>query len=40
MTQERIYQLVDRAATEEWTELDLSNKGLTELPRDIGRLTR
>ncbi|MEH1857867.1 MAG: hypothetical protein V7L21_07690 [Nostoc sp.] len=35
----RVLQLIDRAAKEKWTELDLSGMGLTELPQEIGRLT-
>ncbi|MBD1867259.1 hypothetical protein H6F95_08095 [Cyanobacteria bacterium FACHB-471] len=40
MTQEELLALIDQAATEGWTELDLSGKGLTELPGAIGRLTQ
>ncbi|MFN6529609.1 leucine-rich repeat domain-containing protein [Nostoc sp. ChiSLP03a] len=36
---ESVLQLIDRAAKEKWTELDLSGMGLTELPLEIGRLT-
>ncbi len=31
--------LIDRAAAERWTTLDLAGKGLTELPPEIGKLT-
>lgn len=36
---ESVLQLIDRAARERWTELDLSEMGLTELPPEIGKLT-
>ena len=39
MTQEELLQLIDRAASEGWQELDLKDKGLTILPPEIGRLT-
>jgi len=35
MTQEKLLSLIDQAAAEGWTELDLSGKGLTELPGAI-----
>ncbi len=31
MTQDELLALIDQAEREEWTELDLSDKGLTEL---------
>lgn len=37
MTRDELLALIDQAEREEWTELDLSNKGLTELPPEIGR---
>ncbi len=40
MTQDELIALIDQAAEEGWTELDLSGKGLTELPPEIGRLTQ
>ncbi|HEY9629419.1 MAG TPA: leucine-rich repeat domain-containing protein [Coleofasciculaceae cyanobacterium] len=40
MTREELLELIDRAADEGWTELDLSGKGLTELPAEIGKLTQ
>ncbi|MBN2003102.1 MAG: GTP-binding protein [Anaerolineae bacterium] len=40
MTQDELLELIDRAACEGWTELDLSNQGLTELPSEIGQLTK
>ncbi len=36
----QVLALIDQAAAEEWTELDLSGKGLTELPPEIGKLTQ
>jgi len=39
MTQEELLSLIDQAAAEGWTELDLSGQGLTELPMGIKRLT-
>ena len=40
MTQAELLALIDRAAEEGWTELDLLGKGLTELPPEIGKLTQ
>jgi len=40
MDQDELLRLIDQAAREGWTELDLSNQGLTELPSEIGSLTR
>ena len=40
MTQDELIALIDRAAEEGWTELDLSGKGLTELPPQVGQLTQ
>ncbi|NJO50334.1 MAG: GTP-binding protein, partial [Leptolyngbyaceae cyanobacterium RM2_2_4] len=39
MTQEELLALIDQAAAEGWTELDLSGQGLTELPGAIIQLT-
>ncbi len=39
MTQEELRLLIDQAANEGWTELDLSGKKLTELPPEIGNLS-
>jgi len=40
MKKRELLQTIERAAQEGWTELDLSDKGLTELPPQIGRLTK
>ena len=40
MTQDELLQLIDQAAAEGWTELDLSGQELTELPPEIGKLTQ
>ncbi|MEM6351868.1 MAG: leucine-rich repeat domain-containing protein, partial [Cyanobacteria bacterium P01_D01_bin.14] len=40
MTQDELLALIDQAAAEGWTELDLSGQGLTELPEAIGKLTQ
>ena len=40
MTPEELRLLIDQAADEGWTELDLSGKNLTELPPEIGKLTQ
>lgn len=39
MTQDELLVLIDQAADEGWTELDLTGKGLTELLPEIGMLT-
>ncbi|NES99177.1 MAG: GTP-binding protein [Sphaerospermopsis sp. SIO1G1] len=39
MNQDELLALIDCAAAEGWTELDLSEQGLTELPGEIGKLT-
>ena len=40
MTQEALLRLIDQAAEEGWTELDLAGKDLIELPPEIGKLTQ
>ncbi|MGB5975040.1 MAG: hypothetical protein WBG38_17070, partial [Nodosilinea sp.] len=40
MTQDELLALIDQAAAEGWTELDLAGQGLTELPPEIGKLTQ
>jgi Leucine-rich repeat (LRR) protein len=40
MTSEELLRLIDRAADEGWKELDLSGMGLSELPKEIGKLTQ
>ncbi len=40
MTRDELLALIDQAEREEWTELNLSGKGLAELPAKIGRLTK
>jgi small GTP-binding protein len=40
MGQKEALALIDRAAREGWTELDLRDQGLTELPPEIGQLTQ
>ena len=40
MTKDELLALIDQAAAEGWTELDLSGQGLTELPEEIGKLTQ
>ena len=39
MSRDELIALIDQAADDEWTKLDLSSKGLTELPPEIGKLT-
>jgi internalin A len=39
MTREELLALIDQAAEENWRELDLSDRELTELPSEIGQLT-
>ncbi|MEQ9368576.1 MAG: COR domain-containing protein [Coleofasciculus chthonoplastes F3-SA18-01] len=39
MTENELLQLIQQAAREEWTELDLSGNDLTVLPPEIGQLT-
>ncbi|MBD2411051.1 leucine-rich repeat domain-containing protein [Nostoc calcicola FACHB-3891] len=39
MTNEELLQIIEQAAKDKVTELDLSGKGLTTLPAEIGRLT-
>lgn len=40
MTAERAMQLIEQAAAEGWTELDLSGLGLTEVTAVVGELTQ
>jgi internalin A len=40
MTREELLALIDQAAAEGWTKLDLAGHGLTELPPEIGKLTQ
>jgi internalin A len=40
MTKEELLQLIDRAADEGWKELDLSGMSLSELPREVKKLTQ
>lgn len=40
MTREELLQVIEQAATEEWTQLDLSGNELTEFPPEIGKLTQ
>lgn len=40
MTEEELLGVIEQAAREGWTELDLSGKDLTVLPREIGKLTQ
>ncbi len=40
MELQELLELIDRAATEQWKELDLAGKNLTELPAEIGKLTQ
>jgi len=40
MTEEELLRVIEQAAAEGWTELDLSGNELTVLPPEIGKLTR
>jgi internalin A len=40
MEREELLRLIDKAADEQWTELDLAGMELTELPPEIGKLTQ
>ncbi len=40
MEREELLRLIDQAADEQWTELDLAGMDLTELPPEIGKLTQ
>ncbi|HAZ45709.1 MAG TPA: hypothetical protein DDW76_01105, partial [Cyanobacteria bacterium UBA11369] len=40
MTREELLRLIDQAADEGWTELDLAGLGLEELPDAIGKCTQ
>jgi Leucine-rich repeat (LRR) protein len=37
MDKQELLRIIEQAANEGWTSLDLSNKGLTELPPEIGK---
>ncbi len=39
LSKERLLSIIEKAKKENWKQLDLSNKGLTELPKEIGTLT-
>ena len=39
MQHQDLLRLIDRAADEQWQELDLAGMNLTELPAEIGKLT-
>ncbi|MCC5641538.1 hypothetical protein LC607_00910 [Nostoc sp. CHAB 5824] len=39
MTNEELLEIIEQAAKDKVTELDLSSKGLTTLPQEIGKLT-
>ena len=39
VTQDELLRLIDKAAAEKWTTLDLAGYGLSELPPEIGKLT-
>jgi len=39
MDEKELIRFIRRAAREGWTELYLSNKGLTSIPAEIGKLT-
>ncbi|MBD2127250.1 leucine-rich repeat domain-containing protein [Microcoleus sp. ZQ-A2] len=40
MTEEELLRVIEQAASEGWTELDLSGNNLTALPPEIGKLTQ
>ncbi|MBE7471878.1 MAG: hypothetical protein DPW09_04190 [Anaerolineae bacterium] len=40
MTNEELLQLIEQAARDEVTELDLRGRGVTKLPREIGQLSK
>jgi Leucine-rich repeat (LRR) protein/GTPase SAR1 family protein len=40
MERQELLEIIDRAADEQWTELDLAGMDLTELPPEIGKLTQ
>ena len=40
MNQEELLRLINQAFEEEWEELDLSGNNLTELPAEIGQLSK
>jgi internalin A len=40
MTREELLEIIGRAEREGWTELDLRDEEIRELPPEIGRLTQ
>ncbi len=38
MTREELLAIIEQARRENWEELDLSSKGIAELPPEIGQL--
>ncbi len=40
MTNDELLQIIEQSAEEGWTTLDLSSKGITEIPPEIGKLTK
>ncbi|MDZ8083250.1 MAG: leucine-rich repeat domain-containing protein, partial [Nostoc sp. DcaGUA01] len=40
MTNEELLQIIEQAAKDKVTQLDLSGKGLTALPAEIGQLSK
>jgi hypothetical protein len=40
MTREELLAIIEQARRENWEVLDLSSKGITELPPEIGQLKR
>lgn len=40
MTRDEVLAIIKQAEEEGWEELDLSGQGLTELPEEIGRLSK
>jgi Leucine-rich repeat (LRR) protein len=40
MDKKELLRLIDQAAEEQWTALNLSEKGITELPPEIAKLKK
>ena len=40
MDQAELIKIIEKAAREQYTTLDLSGRGITQLPENIGRLTK